>query len=419
MLLALAAIPAEAHAQPAPLAREARLAEAREQGHDGDYLAARATLLALLAAEPGDDEARAALARVDAWSGRYDEAIAGFLSVLCRHPHDTEVLAGLVDAYLWSGQWILARLYLQRGLRQAPRSSALWERRARLALWEGDVAAARQLADRALELEGPSLSLVRLREQLWLGELRFRLAWSFFPSNFPDLPFAELLARQRIGAFTVGARVEQARRFSTIEGLAELNGFYAASVAYRLADIASVSAEVGFGAPARAVARFALQAGGAVEIGDRVTAELGYGYRYFDGDRQLHLVHPTLTVAVTRDVRLAADYWLTVVAVAPEDDDATSGTLLDVLHTGGPRVAWRLRADVDVGAWYAYGSQTELIPALFQLTRVDSHQAGVWADWLISAKGGLRPAYDLEIRKNQGGLVTPIHTPGITAYGRW
>lgn len=384
--------------------REALLAEGRRLGLAGDYPGARVTYEEALRRDGFDDEARAALARVESWAGHLDAAQLGYRAVLVRHPHDVEVRAGLIDTLLWQGRLDDAARELDAGSFLDGESSLLAERRARLDTLRQELA--------------PTGEARARRDRIFRGEVRLTVRNEFYPSGWDDVPAAELSLTQTVGHVVLTARTEQSRRYASVAaplGL-DYNALYFLGASY-LFTRASVSVELGLGAPAPVVARGAARIAGTVAFGRHLSVGLAYALRLYDSGQSLHLVNPLLVAQVNDDLRFEARYWLAYVRLSRVADGSTPQ---DVVHSFGGRAYWRVVPRVEVGAEYVYGAQAERAPGLSAFATLRSHAVALWADWLPIAAFGLRPLYRFESRAALAeGAAVPIHTLELGVYSRW
>lgn len=375
-------------------------------------LACVATLLALAgSAHVEAAEDRVSLARAQAHAGRYDEAIAAYRAILAAEPRNADARAGLVDVLIWTGQLDLADRELDIGLAYDREVPALLARRARVLHLRGDIALGRQYLARAERAWPNDADLQALGDRMWLGEGRVRIRNDFFPPGWDDLPTVELSLQQHVGRFLLGVRTEQSRRFASAYGLRAYNAWYAASVAYTVAPGWVPGVEVGVGAPARAIPDWLGRLFLYFPIGGPVD---GYGavawLRYPNGTT-VQLLNPVIGVAVTETLRLEGRYWLAR-ATAPDADAVYK-------HSVGARAVFRAARALSLEGHWVYGTQADRLPNTDQFTSIRSNIFGLAFDIHVMRELGIRPMYELEIRKNPRGDVIQIHGAELAVYARW
>lgn len=356
-------------------------------------------------------EERIALARSQAQTKRFDEAIAGYRAILAAEPRNADARAGLVDVLIWSGQLDLADRELDIGLAYDRAVPALLARRAKVMHLRGDVALGRPYLARAERAWPNDGDLQTLGDRMWLGEGRVRVRNDFHPVGWDDLPLVELSALQRAGRALLGVRTEQSSRFPTAYGTRAYNAFYAGSLAYTVAPGWVPGVEAGIGAPARAIPSFL----GRAFLYFPVVGPLdGYGaaswLRYPNGTT-VQLLNPVLGLALGERGRVEARYWLAR-ASAPGADAAYK-------HSFGARALFRPVRAVAFEAHWVYGTQADRLPNVDQLASIRSSFFGLALDLRPVRSFGVRPMYELEVRRNPRGDVLTIHGAEIAVYARW
>lgn len=370
------------------------------------------TLVGLLAfAEIAHAEDLVEAARVEAHAGRYDEAIARYRAILQKDPRNADARAGLVDVLIWTGQLDLADRELDIGLAYDRSVPALMARRARVLKLRGDIALGRTWLDRAEHALPNDTDLRDLGDRMWRGEGRFRMRNDFFPPGWDDLPTAELSLQQHVGRALLGVRTEQSRRFGSAYGLRSYNAFYAASLGYTVAPGWVPGVEGGFGAPARAIPDWL----GRVFLYFPIVGPLdGYAaasWSHYPNGTHVQTLNPVLILSLGERTRLEGRYWLAR-ATAEGADPVLK-------HSFGARVVYHAARALDLEGHWVWGTQVDRLPNTDQLASIRSSFFGLAFDIHVLRELGVRPMYELEIRKNPRGDVIQIHGAELAVYARW
>jgi len=331
--------------------------------------------------------------------------------VLAAEPRNSDARAGLVDVLIWSGQLDLADRELDIGLAYDRNAPALLARRARVLHLRGDIGLGRGYLARAERAWPRDGDLMALGDRMWLGEARVRMRNDFFPHGWDDLPTVELSVQQHIGRFLLGVRTEQSRRFATAYGARAYNAFYAAALSYSVAPGWVPGIEVGFGAPARAIP----DSLGRVFLYFPIGGPLdGYGaatWMHYPNGTTVQMLNPVLGLALGERVRLEGRYWLAR-ANAPD----TNAVLK---HSVGVRTLYHPARALGLEAHWVYGTQGDRLPNTDQLASIRSNFFGFAFDIHVQRELGIRPMYELEVRRNPRGDVIQIHGAELAVYARW
>ncbi len=368
-------------------------------------------------ATAGDDPRPAQLeaARGLAHAERFEEAIDRYHALLAGDPRNADARAGLVDALIWSGRLDEADRELDVGLAYERDVPALLARRARVLHLRGEVALGRPYLERAERARPGDDDLRVLGDRMWLGEARFRLRQDFYPQGWDDLPSAEASVLQRLGRALIGVRSEQSSRFPSAYGVRAYNAFYAASAAYTVAPGWVPGVEAGFGAPARAIPDWLARGFVYFPIGLKLGGPLdGYGavaWMHYPTNTTVQLINPVLGVSLGERWRVEARYWLAR-ATAPGADPTYN-------HSAGARATFRPVRQLGADAHWVFGAQADRLPNVDQLASIRSHFFGIALDMRPVRELGIRPLYELELRRNPRGDLINIHGAEIGVYARW
>ena len=417
--------PAAAQQGPSETTRAVQRREARERRHllsvaraemqGGRTVLARRHLTELLRRDPSDDEARASLARLDAREGRVREAEDGFREVLHRHPDDAEVRAGLVDLLLWNGRWSEAEIEIARGLDRRD-DAGLWTRRARLAHWRGDEHEALAAVRRAQHLAPDDSDVGAMADQIYVGELRVVPATEQFPPGYADSwggRFA-LTLRQERAVFVVQS--EQVVRGAGLGPSAHYNGFYTVSAFRPITRWLQFGLELGFGAPVTSFPRWLGRGVLVLPLLGPLSASLTYSALAYPRNRIVHSLAPVLSVPVGDELRVDVIYWLDVLAIPT--DAGLPGTT-EVLHALGVQIVWRVGPRVELATLWSRGTGLDEVADLPTRLSIDTQSLRITLDALLGGGAGIRPAYRVEARRDDRGVVVPIHRVELGAYSRW
>jgi len=420
ILLAALAVARPARAEPDPAreaARERRrvLSLARAEMQTDRPEAARRHLGALLRRDPNDDEARAILARLDAWAGRARAAEDGFRDVLARHPDDVEVRAGLVDLLLWQGRWTEAELEIARGLatRDDP---GLWARRARLRHWEADALAARAAIRRALALAPDDPEVTAVADQIFVGELRVVPATEQLPRGYADTWGGQLGLTVRWERVELAFQSTQVVRGAGLGASAHYNGFYSLSALRPVTRWLQLGAEAGFGAPVTSLPRFLGRGLVVLPLLGPVSASVTYSALAYPHDRIVHALAPVLSIPAGDALRVDVIYWLDVLAIPAE---AGRPSTTETLHALGVQIVWRAAPRLSIATLWTRGTGVDEVADLPARLSIDTQSLRVSLDALTGFGSGIRPAYRIEVRRDDRGVVVPIHRIELGAYSRW
>lgn len=416
-LLAVLALARPAVAEDAAEARARRrlLSMARAEMQTGREAAARVHLEGLLARDPADDEARAGLARLDAWEGRGRAAEEGYRAVLSRHPADVEVRSGLVDLLLWQGRWTEAEVEIARGL-SARDDAALWTRRARLRHWQSDERGAQIAIRRALALAPTDPEVTAVADQIYVGELRVTPATEQLPPGYADSWGGQVALTVRWERAELRAQTTQVVRGAGLGPNPHYNGFYSLSAMRPLARWLSVGAEVGFGAPVTSLPIYLGRGILVLPMLGPVSASLTYSALAYPRDRIVHSLAPVLTIPAGDTLRVDVIYWLDVLAI-PEDGGLPADT--KVLHALGVQIVWRAAPRVSLSTLWTRGTGLDEVADVPARLSIDAQSLRIALDVLTASGAGIAPAWRIEVRRDDRGVVVPIHRIELGAYSRW
>ncbi len=339
------------------------------------------------------------------------ETIDDVRAAVENNPRDLEARAALISRLIWAREFDAADRELDAALAIAPNDPALLARRAQLLHFRGLTGDGRPYVARAEARAPYDIDIRTLGDRMWLGEARLRARHDFFPSGYDDIPTWELSIYQRLGRAMIGARTEQVRRQAEAYGLGSYNAFYAGSLSYAVGVGWTLGVEGGFGAPARAVPEALGRGFLYFPIAGPVDGYAAYTYMTYANGTRVHMVNPAIGVQVTDSLRIDGRYWLARARI-PEGDSK-------IVHSFGGYALYRIVPRLAVDALYIYGTQLDRLPAVFQLGEVKSHIVATGIDWRIVRELGIRPQYQLEIRKNPRGDVIQIHSGELAVYVRW
>lgn len=396
--------------------RDTALLEAGELAANGHWADARAVYLWMLARDGDDAEALFGLARVDAWGKCWAISEAEFRRVLALHPGDADVRAGYVDLLVWRGRTGEAQRVLgvdATGV--APASPALLARAAQFAYWRGDATTAIRLADEA-ERGAPDDGDVRaMRDRMFRGEARVTTRLDAYPGN--DLVSVGAQVLERTGLFELTGGVQVLGRFSADATAPIVDVRYPVDVAYHPALGVTLGVEIAPGAPAQAIPEVAARAWAIFPIVAVFDGSVAYSFWYFSGGETVHIVNPSLGIALPNEVRLEGRAWISL---------ATSGGRSLVEGAGGGLVTWSPSPRVSAGMTYTYGAEADAVAQVFPLSgSVDqfleyrSHVAAAFADWRLDRFAGVRPVAGVERREDAAGNVVWITSIELGLYARW
>jgi len=325
--------------------------------------------------------------------------------------HDAEARAARIDRLIWAREFDEADRQLDAALSLDPNAPALLARRARLLHFRGDTASGRPYLARAEALSPRDLDFRNLGDRMWLGEARLRARRDLFPEGFDDIPTWELSVLQRVGRALLGARSEHSRRQATAYGGGTYNAFYAGSISYAVGVGWTLGVEGGFGAPARAVPEALGRTFLYFPIVGPLDGYAAYTYMTYASGARVHMINPSIGFQINDALRIDARYWLARTSLG-----AAYGKNV---HSIGSYAIYRVQPRFAIDALYVYGVQLDRLPALFQLAEVRSHIAAVGVDWRVLREVGIRPLYQLEVRRNPNGDVIRIHSGELAVYVRW
>lgn len=384
---------------------------------------ARALYLAVLARDPRDDEAAVGLARTDAADGCWALAEHGYREVLARSPGNVDARAGLADVLLWTGRWGEAQDVVEEGLRHAPYSPDLLARRARVAHFRGQPGLSRFYLAEAEHVAPLDPEIAAARDRVFLGMARLGQRVQVFPRGYDDLYTTDasaLFRWQRLRfetSATVMARHGAARatrsgplRTTVIDGRPSFGAYY------HFANGAWAGGAVAVSAPALALPQRALTLSGFTPLGRFVSAQLVTAIWQYRDDRDVTILSPALSVAITDSVDATARYWLTSVIAG----NPTGETTIDHVHSAGLRLGWRPSTRVSLGLDYTYGVQLERNPTATELLDLRSHIVSALALLLLDRTFGVDAALSVERRASLGtgpDVFGPAAEAGV--FARW
>jgi len=399
------------------------LAAADALSTPADRPRARALYLAVLARDPHDEEAAVGLARADAIDGCHALAERGYRGVLARSPGNVDARAGLADVLVWTGRWREAEEVIEEGLHHAPYSPDLLARRARLAHFRGQAGLSRFYLGEAEHVSPLDPELHAAHDRVFLGQARLGQRVQVFPSGYDDLYTTDVSAlfrwqRLRFEAgTTVMARHGATRatrsgpvRTTVIDGRPSFGAYY------HFGNGAWAGGAVAISAPALALPQRALTLSGFTPLGRVFSAQLVTAIWQYRDDRDVTVLSPALSAAVTDGIDITARYWLTTVIAGNPSRDTT----IDHVHSAGLRVAWRPKPRLSFGIDYTYGVQLERNPTATELLDLRSHIVSALALVLLDRTFGLDAALSLE-RRTSLGAGPDVFGPAaeVGAFARW
>jgi len=337
--------------------------------------------------------------------------IDDYRAAIEKNPRDSDSRAALIDRLIWAREFDAAEREIDIGLTLDPQSPALLARRARLLHFSGNTAAGRPYLKRAERLSPYDGDIRTLGDRMWLGEARVRGRHDYYPKGWDDVPSLEVSIYQRIARAMIGVRTEQLRRPVEAYGGASYNAFYAMSLQYALGVGWALGVEGGFGLPARAVPEGLGRAFLYFPIHGPLDGYLAYTYMTYANGTSVHITNPAIGFQITDALRIDARYWLAR-AWLPNSTAQTA-------HSVGSYAIYRITPRLAVDALYVYGNQLDRIPAVYQLGEIRSHIVASGVDVRIVRELGIRPAYQLEVRRNPNGDVIQIHSGELAVYVRW
>ena len=402
--------------------RDGALVEAGELAANGRWPDARAVYLWMLARAGDDAEALFGLARVDAWGGCWAIAEAEFRRVLALRPGDADVRAGYVDLLVWRGRTAEARQVLGEQDATSPATNGayasappLLAREAQFAYWRGDATTAVRLADEA-ERGAPDDGDVRaMRDRMFRGEARVTTRVDAYPGNSLVSVGGQVLGRA--GLFELSGGAQLLGRFGA-EGTTPIyDARYPVDVAYHPAIGVTLGAEIAPGAPAQAIPELATKAWVIFPLVAAFDGSVAYSFWHFSGGEGVHIVNPSLGMALPGEVRVEARTWISL---------ATFGGRSLVEGAAGGQVTWSPTSRVSAGMTYTYGAEADAVAQVFPLSgTVDqfleyrSHVAAAFADWRIDRAVGVRPVAGIERRQDPADNVAWIASVEMGVYARW
>ncbi len=402
--------------------RDATLAAAQALVSPFDRPRGRALFLAMLARDPDDDDAAIGLSRLDGWDGCLALAERGYRSVLARSKNHVEARAGLIDVLMWQRRWDDAAHEADDGLERMPIAPELLARRARIAYLRGDVSAARRDLTEAERVSPVDPEIRAARARTYVGQARLGQRLQVFPSGYDDVATTDASAMQRYRRmrFELGMTVvnRQGAERPTRTGLRRTNivdGRPTAGVYVHLKNGGFVGGSAGFSTPALSLPQYAFDATFMTPITDRLSGQLTAAFWQYRDDRDVVVVSPALTFALTEDVDLTGRYWSTSVMVHRE-----ATTDFEMVHSLGLRAAWRLDEQITVGLDYTYGIQLERLPGVADLLDLRSHIVTASGRVMLSPRFGVDAALSIERReslKSGASVVGPAAEAGV--FARW
>jgi tetratricopeptide (TPR) repeat protein len=410
---------------PSVPAREAAMIEAGGLASNGHLADARAVYLWVLARHDSDAEALFGLARVDAWGGCWAIAEEEYRRVLAVHPADADVRAGYVDLLLWRGRRQEAERVLMQGLSPGGGSGAigpasepanapsLLARAARFAYWRGDAATAVRLGDEAERVAPDDGDVRAMRDRMFLGEARLTTHVDVYPSNYPSLYSVAAQVLERKGRFELSAGAQLLERLGGGTTTTVLDLRYPLGVAYHPALGVVLGAEIAPGFPAHAIPGIAAKVWALAPLAGPFDAFLAYSLWHFAGDDFVHIINPSLGVALPADLRLEGRAWISWAILGGHSQ--TEGAL-------GSQLIWSPTSRLSAGVTYTYGAEVNQVPTLYQLLEYRSHVGGLFADVAVDRRVGVRPLLGISRREgpaSQGGIAIWIASFEIGAYARW
>ncbi len=399
------------------------LAAADALSSPADRPRARALYLAVLARDPRDEEAAIGLARTDAADGCLALAERGYRDVLVQSPGNVDARAGLADVLLWTGRWSEAEDVIEGGLHHAPYSPDLLARRARLANYRGQAGLSRFYLQEAEHVSPLDPEIRASHDRVFLGQARLGQRVQIFPSGYDDLYTTDasaLFRWQRLrfeASATVMARHGATRstrsgpiRTTVIDGRPTFGTYY------HFGNGAWAGGAVSFSAPALALPQRAVTLAGFTPLGRVFSAHLVTALWQYRDDRDVTILSPAISAAVTDAIDVTARYWLTTVIAG----NPAGGTTVDHVHSAGLRVAWRPATRLSLGVDYTYGVQLERNPTATELLDLRSHIVSLLALVLLDRTFGVDAALSLE-RRTSLGVGPDVFGPAAEAgiFARW
>lgn len=399
---------------PARADTAAVLRQARAYAEQGDYHRARGLYTWLLQREPDNRDARLSMARTDAWAQCYTRATAEYRSLLRDKAADAEARAGLIDVLLWQDRRDEAEQELAQGLALSPRSPELWQRRATLSLRRDDRAQALAAAEHALALAPHDPELQALRRRVYMSLARASVRAEAFPSGYPNLYKASLQLWHRIGRVELSADALLQDRAGGSLDAPIVDGLYTVGAGYHTGPLATFGANVGIGAPSRALPKYLARVWLSSDFIARWSAGLSYAIWSYENSKTAHIVAPSLAFQPNDAWRFELRGWATWLLIS----DAVSGSqLASVLAVGG-RVGHLLARGVRVEAAYTYGPQLDHVVLTPDFVRITSHVFVISADFELGHGFGLQPIVGLEHRQVRDASQL-IWSAELGAYIRW
>lgn len=390
------------------------LARARDLAASGDYAHARGLLEWLLEWYPQDRDARLALARTDAWEHCYARAAERYRALIAEKPDDPEARAALIDLLLWQNQRAEAERLADDGLERAPQSADLWLRRARLYLRDDDPAHAVTAADRALVLSPHDPEIRKLRDSIYLTQLRLAVRVDAFSNGaYPNLYTAFLQLWQRIGRFELTAEASGQDRTGGALTRPIIDGLYTLGLSYHVAPILTFGGAFGFGEPAQSLPRWTGRVWAASQFAPQWSASLAYSLWRYGDDRTVHIIAPSLSFTPNDDWIFDLRWWLTCLVLGGDGGSASKW-----VNAIGVRALRVLTENLRLGASYTYGPQLDRGALTFDITSTNSHVFAVYADYRPQRSWGLQPYLGFEHRSTTVGAVL-VYSAELAAYMRW
>jgi hypothetical protein len=408
--------------------RDSAILEAGELAANGRWPDARGVYLWVLARYEDDPEALQGLARVDAWDGCWSLSESEFRRVLAMHPEDGDVRAAYVDMLVWRGRTAEAQAVLAQGAGgtpgSPPSSPPLLARAAQFAYWRGDATTGVALADRAEQAAPDDGDIRAIRDRMLRGEARLTTHLDAYPGNTVLSVTGQVL--QHVGRFELWGGAQLLTYF-TPDTSTKNDVRYLVDVAYHPALGVVLGAEVALGLPAHAIPDFAGKVWATVPLVGPLDATLAYTLWHFaagaglvptsTGEELVHIINPSLGVALPREIRLEGRAWISA---------ATTGGQTRWAGAAGAQITWTPTARFSTGVSYTYGTEADAVTQGVLLSanpvsflEYKSHVAGAYVDWLLDRKVGLRPFVGFERREDPAGNVIWIASVEVGVYARW
>jgi hypothetical protein len=280
-----------------------------------------------------------------------------------------------------------------------------------VAYWSGDMRDARADFREAMRISPIDPDLRASEERVFLGQARLGQRVQRFPAGYDDVYTTDATVSQRSkrlrfeGGVTVVSRYGAER--DTRSGRQKtqiLDGRPSFGAYYHHREGAWFGGSVAVSAPALALPRYAFEVKGFAPWGTVLSLHAACALWRYEDDRDVLILSPAVTVALTDSLDVTARYWLTSVIIRANDKAET----VNAVHSVGARIAFRP------------GVQLERNPLATELLELRSHIVTLLGQRMLSASFGVDASLAVERRASasrDGSVVGGASELG--AFVRW